>query len=206
MSQLLPLLAPTGRLLPSPRGRPHRRSAGAEVYPRFGGDRSGSLLRGPPFGGLTIPDIADKMERMRVRIALLIVLCAAVVPVAAYGGQSATKKVSALLTPGAVAPKTKATASGSVVVTLDAKAGKACWTISVKGTTTPFSAHVHRGKPGKNGPVVIPLGDTWSKKGCVFAPSKAIAAVAASPKSYYVDVHTRAFVNGIVRGQLHVSS
>jgi hypothetical protein len=30
--------------------------------------------------------------------------------------------------------------------------------------------------------------------------------VAASPKSYYVDVHTRAYINGVVRGQLHLGS
>ena len=145
------------------------------------------------------------METMRLRLVLVLVLVAALVPASALGAKSALKKVSAKLTPGAVSPKSKAKASGSIVVTLDAKDGKACWTISVKGISSLYSAHVHRGKAGKNGPVVIPLGDRFAKKGCVFAPSKAIGAVAASPKSYYVDVHSRAFVDGAIRGQLHVT-
>src|SRR5262249_38807157 len=170
------------------------------------GDRSrDSLVRVHPFGGLTLLRIADKMDAMRLRLLFVLVLAAALVPGSAFGAKSVVTKISAKLTPGAVSPKSKAKASGSIVVTLDAKDGKACWTIAVKGVTSLYSAHVHRGAAGKNGPVVIPLGDRFAQKGCVFAPSKAIAAVAASPKSYYVDVHSRAFVDGAVRGQLHVS-
>jgi hypothetical protein len=144
---------------------------------------------------------------MRFWLVLTLVLAIAVFPAATLGAPSTGKKVSAKLTPGAVTPKTKtkAKASGSVVVTLDVKTRQACWTISVKGTSTPFSAHVHRGVAGKNGPVVIPLGDVWARKGCVTAPARSIAAVAAAPKKFYVDVHTRAFVNGVVRGQLHLT-
>jgi hypothetical protein len=143
--------------------------------------------------------------RLFVLFALTVALTAAL-PAVVLGAGSRATKVSAKLTPGAVAPKTKAKASGSIVVTLNPKTRQACWTISVKGTGTPFSAHVHRGRPGKNGPVVIPLGDRWARKGCVVVPARSIAAVAASPKSYYVDVHTRAFVNGAIRGQLHIGS
>ena len=143
---------------------------------------------------------------MRTGLVVLLVLAATAFSAVALASGATGKTISARLTPGAMAPKSNAKASGSVVVTLDAKTGKACWKISVKGTSTPFSAHVHRGLPGKNGPVVIPLGDKWSKQGCVEAPAKSIAAVAASPKSYYVDVHTRAYVNGVVRGQLHLGS
>ena len=145
------------------------------------------------------------METMRLRLLFVLVLAAALVPASALGARSAVKKISAKLTPGAVSPKSKAKASGSIVVTLDAKDGKACWTIAVKGVSSLYSAHVHRGHAGKNGPVVLPLGDKFARKGCVFAPSRAIAAVARSPKSYYVDVHSRAFVDGAIRGQLHVS-
>jgi hypothetical protein len=144
---------------------------------------------------------------MRLRLVFLLLLgVAAVVPAVTLAAGSRTTKVSARLTPAAVAPKSDAKASGSIVVKLDPKTREACWTISVKGTGAPFSAHVHRGRSGKNGPVVIPLGDTFARKGCVVAPAKSIGAVAASPKSYYVDVHTRAFVNGAIRGQLHIGS
>jgi hypothetical protein len=140
-----------------------------------------------------------------MRLALLSVVVVAALGVTAVGSgaKSRVKTISANLTASALAPKSSWAASGKVSVTLDAKAGKACWKISVKPSAKLFSAHIHRGKPGKNGPVVIPLGDSWKPSGCVVAPSKAIAAVAASPKGYYVDVHSKKHIDGLVRGQLH---
>jgi hypothetical protein len=146
---------------------------------------------------------------MRLRFVILAFAVAAAFPAALPAAKSAVKTISAKLTPGAVTPKSKAkvAATGAIVVKLDAKAGKACWAISVqKGAGKLLSAHVHRGVPGKNGPVVLPLGDVWKRNGCVFAPSKTIAAVAASPKAYYVDVHTTKFVDGLVRGQLRTGA
>jgi hypothetical protein len=139
---------------------------------------------------------------MRLGLVAVLVLLVAAFPAVSPASQSAVRTVSAKLVSAAVTPKTKAKATGTVVVRLDAKAGQACWTISVAGGGRLLSAHVHRGAAGTNGPVVLPLGDTWGKRGCVSAPARAIAAVAASPHKYYVDVHTRAFVNGAVRGQL----
>jgi hypothetical protein len=148
---------------------------------------------------------------MRLRLVVLFMLgagclSAAGVPGAAFAAGGAVKQISARLAPGAVAPKSAAKASGAVVVELDAKAGKACWTISIKGAASLLSAHVHRGPVGKNGPVVIPLGDRWSKTGCVFVSARTLDTVAKSPASYYVDVHTKAYVNGAVRGQLHLGA
>jgi CHRD domain len=140
---------------------------------------------------------------MRTRLVPLVVLVALGLPAASPASKVAVKTISAKLTPGAVRPRSAAAASGSVVVRLNVKQNKACWTISVKGSVKPLSAHVHEGKPGANGPVVIPLGDIWKQTGCVTVPRKSIAAVAASPKGYYVDVHTPGkFINGLVRGQL----
>ena len=149
---------------------------------------------------------------MRARLVPLVLLQllaigAVVFPASALAATSATKTISAKLTPAAVSPKSAAKASGLVVVKLDAKAGTACWTISLAGGGKPLSAHIHRGLKGKNGPVVLPLGDVWTKKGCVSAPRKSVAAVAGSPKSYYVDVHTPGkFINGLVRGQLRAGA
>jgi hypothetical protein len=143
---------------------------------------------------------------MRLRLVILFMLAAGCCAGSAFAAGGAVKQISAKLTPGAVTPKSAAKASGSIVVKLDPKAGKACWTIAIKGAGTLLSAHVHRGLAGKNGPVVIPLGDRWSKNGCVFVSAKTLNAVAKSPKSYYVDVHTKAYVNGVVRGQLHLGA
>lgn len=89
------------------------------------------------------------------------------------------------------------------MITLHAKARKACWTISIKGIRSPLSAHVRKAPAGKIGPVIIPLGSRFSRKGCVYLPHrKTILAIERHPRSYYVDVVTRRFLNGALRGQL----
>jgi hypothetical protein len=122
-------------------------------------------------------------------------------------GQAASvpvRTVSATLTPRAVVPKSTATGRARIVIKLDAKAGTACWTITISGLKTRLlSAQVHKGLAGATGRVVIPLGATFAKRGCVTLPRSSINAVAASPQNYYADIHTRANINGALRGQLH---
>jgi hypothetical protein len=124
-----------------------------------------------------------------------------------------TEKVSAKLSGSAEVPKGSPKGSGTAVVKLNATTRKACWTIKVKGIDKPLSAHVHKAPPGKTGPVVIPLGARFSKTGCVTVPkpkkTKAnkhpvdvLVAVAKNPRAYYVNVHTKKYINGAIRGQL----
>ena len=106
---------------------------------------------------------------------------------------------------GEVAPG-PAAGSGTAVLRLNPKTGNACWTLAVGGVGTALSAHVHKAPPGEEGPVVIPLGDRFSLKGCVLAPRKTVTGVARHPRAYYVNVHTRKYLNGAVRGQLRPRS
>jgi hypothetical protein len=111
--------------------------------------------------------------------------------------------VSTKLDGSAEVPKGSPTGSGTASVRLNLKAGIACWTITVKGLDKTLSAHVHKAPPGKAGPVVIPLGARFATKGCVKAPLATIRAVGKNPRGYYVNVHTRKYLNGAIRGQLH---
>jgi len=106
---------------------------------------------------------------------------------------------------GSVVVPTKGsrTGSGRIVIRLSGKTGKACWAITTRNIGKALSAHVHRGLPGKTGRVVIPLGDTYLRQGCVSLSKNVINAVAAAPGNYYVDLHTRTYLNGALRGQLH---
>jgi hypothetical protein len=106
---------------------------------------------------------------------------------------------------GAGIPEVPKGAGGTATVTLNLGTGRACWTLSVRGVDKPVSAHVHQGASGAAGPVVIPLGDTFSRKGCVLSNQRALRAVAAAPGSYYVDVHTTKHIQGAMRGQLHLT-
>jgi hypothetical protein len=86
---------------------------------------------------------------------------------------------------------------------LDGVASQVCWTLTYKGSGKPLSAHVQIGGAGKDGPVVIPLGAVFARKGCEYAPRASMAKVSANPGAFYVNVHTRQHLNGAVRGQLH---
>jgi hypothetical protein len=110
--------------------------------------------------------------------------------------------VVAMLSSKAEVPRAAGKASGTARVTLNLKTGKACWRLSVKGLARTLSAHVHKASPGKTGPVVIPLGARFLTRGCVTAPAKSLRAVGTNPRGYYVNVHTRRYPNGAIRGQL----
>jgi CHRD domain len=111
--------------------------------------------------------------------------------------------VSTGLTSAASVPKGPPHASGRAVIELSTKSRQACWSISVSGVQKLLSAHVRKAPPGKVGPVVLPLGATFAKTGCVFAPLQSIRAVIRNPRAYYVDVLARNYLNGALRGQLH---
>jgi hypothetical protein len=126
------------------------------------------------------------------------------VPAAALAAvNSFHSSVSAKLTGKSEVPKGSKTGSGTAVVKFNTKTSQACWTLTVKGLDKTLSAHVHKAPPGKNGPVVIPLGARFATKGCVTIPMKTLKAVANNPSGYYVNVHTRKYLNGAIRGQLH---
>ena len=114
--------------------------------------------------------------------------------------------ISATLSGAAAVPKGAAAGKGTATITLNTRSGRACWRLTVSGIDKPLSAHIHQGAVGKVGQVVIPLGDRFSRKGCVLSVPRALRLVAAAPTDYYVDVHTTKFLDGAVRGQLRGAS
>ena len=83
-----------------------------------------------------------------------------------------------------------------------------CFAIVVDQIGRPVAAHLHRGVAGTNGPIVVPLtappsGNPGTSSGCVRNVGAAlVTAIRANPEQFYVNVHTRAFPAGAVRGQL----
>jgi hypothetical protein len=144
---------------------------------------------------------------MRYRLlAVVVVLLGSSLPAAALAGRSANvSTLKATLRGSAeVGKKGAPRGSGSAVIKLYRSQGKACWTLSVKNLDKTLSAHVHKAPKGKTGPVVIPLGARFAKKGCVTGlTAKTIDAIVKNPGSYYVNVHTKKYIDGAIRGQLH---
>ena len=144
---------------------------------------------------------------MRVRLLVAMAIVAVMVPVTALASSSRhasmSPVVSAKLLGKNEVPKGSPTGTGLAVVNLNATKGTVCWTFSgVTKIDTKTAAHIHKGKAGVAGPVVVPFGASYKAKGCTKAPAKVITAIETHPGAYYVNVHTTKFPGGAIRGAL----
>jgi CHRD domain len=92
----------------------------------------------------------------------------------------------------------------------------ACYLLEWSGIGAPTAAHIHQGGAGVAGPVVVPFfqpgtnaaslpGTLSSVAGCVDVDPALAGRIAASPRDWYVNIHTADFAAGAIRGQLHRS-
>ncbi|MET7327532.1 CHRD domain-containing protein [Nonomuraea sp. NPDC005650] len=78
-----------------------------------------------------------------------------------------------------------------------------------KKVAKPTAFHIHRGKAGKNGPVVIDLLSNGTTRGNTSTGSvrvkdtSVLNGIKKYPKNWYANLHTAEFPDGAVRGQLH---
>ena len=96
-------------------------------------------------------------------------------------------------------------ASGFFSYTIDGS--QLCYTMRARNLSVPaVAAHIHVAPRNVAGPVVIPLtvgsGTSWTVSACTTADASLLAAIEASPRAYYVNVHTPTFPGGEIRGQL----
>jgi hypothetical protein len=95
--------------------------------------------------------------------------------------------------------------AGSFGAVIDGR--ELCYGMGVRDIQDPVAAHIHRGRPNVNGPIVVPLtppetGDPGSASDCTMLSQELVRAIRRNPRRYYVNVHTGDFPNGAVRGQL----
>ncbi|MDX6450781.1 MAG: hypothetical protein QOH16_830 [Gaiellaceae bacterium] len=136
--------------------------------------------------------------RLRYLVAGLLI---ALVPVVGAAAAMDKGSLHATLTGKAETPKGDPDGSGTAEVTITG--AKVCWEIHAAKVGTLMAAHIHKGRPGVAGPVVVPFGKTYTSKGCTTAPSGVAAAILKSPGAYYVNVHNAKYPGGALRGQLH---
>jgi len=94
--------------------------------------------------------------------------------------------------------------SGNATVVVDPPKGTACYLINVGGLADVTAAHIHTGGPGETGGPVVTLEapEGGTSGGCAQVTPEVSAALLANPGGYYVNVHTRTFPAGAIRGQL----
>jgi hypothetical protein len=99
-------------------------------------------------------------------------------------------------------PDGYATAQISVSDTLD----QICWDVEdIRNLGPVVAAHIHHGVAGQNGPPVLKLTPDRSTgiwRGCADAPKPLGDELIRNPAAYYVNLHTEAYPNGAIRGQL----
>jgi hypothetical protein len=135
---------------------------------------------------------------------VVLALVATVFPAVALGG-AAKNELKATLQGTNEVPKGSPTGKGTAEVYLRG-ATKVCWEFNYSGIGKPLAAHIHRGKPGKAGPVVVPFGAAFKREGCTTASAALLRAIAKNPSAYYVNVHTAKYPGGAIRGQLEADT
>jgi hypothetical protein len=135
-----------------------------------------------------------------MRYVGLAFLAALVVAVGATAATQKSNSLHATLTGKAETPKGDPDGRGTAEVKITGR--KVCWEIKVSGVQKIVAAHIHKGRPGSAGPVVVPFGKVFKAKGCTTTTAAIAAAIEKSPSAYYVNVHNAKYPAGALRGQL----
>ena len=87
---------------------------------------------------------------------------------------------------------------------------KVCYLLSAEDIGKPIAAHIHRGVRGVAGPIVVPLNTPtgnpitgFFSRGCEKISRDLSRDLREHPSRFYVNVHTKRFPDGAIRGQLH---
>ena len=134
-------------------------------------------------------------------IGVIVVVASLVAVLAASARTTATTKLEATL--NGKADGAPASNKGKAEVTLNPATGKVCWEFRLaKIDGKPSQAHIHKGKAGVAGNVVVPFGASYKRQGCTSAAKSLVKAILKRPGSYYVNVHNAKHPAGAMRGQL----
>jgi CHRD domain len=135
-----------------------------------------------------------------MRYVGLAVLAALVVAVGATAATQKSNSLHATLIGKAETPKGDPDGRGTAEVKITGR--KVCWEIKVSRVQRIVAAHIHKGRPGSSGPVVVPFGKVFKAKGCTTTTAAIAAAIEKTPSAYYVNVHNAKYPGGALRGQL----
>lgn len=136
---------------------------------------------------------------------LLAAAAAATIATTPLAAQGRAQRFSANLTGAAEVPRPgKMNASGSAVVRVNPAERRVCYTVNFRNIPNATMAHIHSGPRGVAGPPVITLDRVGPRafQGCRRVSRSLARDLLNSPRRFYVNVHSGAFPEGAVRGQL----
>ena len=136
---------------------------------------------------------------MSMRILIATALVALAVPIAAFA-TAGKSSLHATMSGKAERPAGDPDGAGTAEIKINGR--QVCWELTVRRIARPTAAHIHRGRAGVSGAVVVPLGGAYRAKGCTNTSAANARAIAARPGNFYVNVHNARYPNGAVRGQL----
>ena len=100
-------------------------------------------------------------------------------------------------------------ADGTGLAEVIIKGNELCYRLAATMAETPTAAHIHTGKAGVAGDVLVNLMPEFTKdeggfaaEKCVTPDAAAIASIEGDPTSFYVNIHTAEHPKGAMRGQL----
>jgi len=143
--------------------------------------------------------------RKTMTIALALAVGIMVAAGSAVGASGTTvKTVTVHMSGGQEIPKGSPKGTGVFRYQLVTKTDLLCYSLTWTGIDAPFASHVHKGAKGTDGAVVIPLSTKAPVKhsGCVKVTKALLLAIGKKPSAYYVNVHTKKYKGGAIRGQL----
>ena len=94
---------------------------------------------------------------------------------------------------------------GSATAIIDE--GRLCFGLTSKNIASTTGAHIHRGKRGENGPIVVHLtapspADPGASSGCVNIAESLARQILRNPRKFYWNIHTSEKPAGAIRGQV----
>ena len=136
-------------------------------------------------------------------LAVLVGLIGAVVWTAASSSAPAPPRAFAANMTGAAERPGPGDADGVGRAGVSFQGSRVCVLLHAQRIGTATAAHIHRGAVGVAGPIVVtlPLPNPFAD-GCVTITAALQNDIRTNPTGFYVNVHTGAFPNGAIRGQL----
>ena len=142
----------------------------------------------------------------------MIAIVALAIPALSIAGRNTTELQAKMKGQNEVPGPGSKKGKGEIHVFVKPTKKKLCYAFEVSKLDPLIEGHIHKGTADVAGPVKVPLfqdteglNGTGSYEGCVKqVKKKLLKKIAAKPEKYYANIHTKAYPDGAIRGQLEL--